>query len=301
MNIPPTSVGTTGWYQYTFDIPATFTSNTNYVLINGVSAYGNDIHLDDISVYAFAPKYTVTYNGNSSDGGATPTDASNPYLSGATVTLLANTFTKTGYGFAGWNTLANGSGTAYASGATFAIGSANVILYAQWKTPTLTVATSGSGTGTVTSTPAGISCSKTGSGAVTCESTFSGIVELFATPSILSKFGGWGSDCSGLGACSVSMTTNRSVTASFGLAALLHIGGTAYPTLQAAYDAATDGDVIQMLQSTESGVLTANRNITVKLFGGYDASYSTRPGRTKVGNPLKIKNGKLIVDRIVVK
>ena len=43
-------VSTAGWYEYSFDIPALFNSDTNYVLINGVSLYGNDIHLDDISV-----------------------------------------------------------------------------------------------------------------------------------------------------------------------------------------------------------------------------------------------------------
>ena len=44
-----------------------------------------------------------------------------PTSSGATVTVLGNTgsLVKTGYTFAGWNTAANGSGTAYAPAATF--------------------------------------------------------------------------------------------------------------------------------------------------------------------------------------
>ena len=45
--------------------------------------------------------------------------------------LTPNGFTKTGYNFAGWNTAANGSGTAYANSATYAF-SADVTLYAQW-------------------------------------------------------------------------------------------------------------------------------------------------------------------------
>ena len=49
--------GNEGWYQYNFDIPDTFTGATNYLLINGVSGFGNNIHLDDISVYAFTPAY----------------------------------------------------------------------------------------------------------------------------------------------------------------------------------------------------------------------------------------------------
>ncbi|WP_379164198.1 S-layer homology domain-containing protein, partial [Paenibacillus sp. sgz5001063] len=79
------------------------------------------------------PTYTVTYNGNGSTGGTVPTD-SNSYQQGNTVTILGNTGTlvKTGYTFAGWNTKADGSGTDYASNATFSMGSANAILYAKW-------------------------------------------------------------------------------------------------------------------------------------------------------------------------
>ena len=73
--------------------------------------------------------YTVTYNSNGGTG--TMTDSNSPYASGATVTTLTNTFTRTGYTFTGWNTAANGSGTPYAAGATFPI-SANTTLYAQW-------------------------------------------------------------------------------------------------------------------------------------------------------------------------
>ena len=45
--------------------------------------------------------------------------------------LTANTFTRTGYTFSGWNTAASGAGTAYANGATYAF-AADITLYAQW-------------------------------------------------------------------------------------------------------------------------------------------------------------------------
>ena len=79
------------------------------------------------------PTYTVTYNGNTNTGGSVPVDGNN-YLSGSSVTVLGNTggLVKTGNTFIGWNTQANGSGTAYASGVSFTMGSANVTLYAQW-------------------------------------------------------------------------------------------------------------------------------------------------------------------------
>jgi hypothetical protein len=76
--------------------------------------------------------FTVTHNGNGSTGGSVPVD-SNSYASGAQVTVLGNTgsLTKTGATFAYWNTAANGSGTVYGGGQTFAI-TGNLTLYAQW-------------------------------------------------------------------------------------------------------------------------------------------------------------------------
>ena len=75
--------------------------------------------------------YTVTYFGNGSDGGSVPIDGSS-YASGSTVTVLGNgTLVYTGYVFTGWNTAADGSGTAYSAGNTFII-NANTNLYAQW-------------------------------------------------------------------------------------------------------------------------------------------------------------------------
>ncbi len=77
----------------------------------------------------------MTYAGNGSTGGAAPVDP-NACFSGTTVTVLANTgsLVRAGYAFAGWNTAADGSGTNYpATGsATFAMGAADVTLYAKW-------------------------------------------------------------------------------------------------------------------------------------------------------------------------
>ena len=77
--------------------------------------------------------HSITYNGNGNTSGSVPTDSST-YQQGNTVTVLGNTgsLVRTGYTFASWNTKADGSGTTYAAGATFTMGSANVTLYAQW-------------------------------------------------------------------------------------------------------------------------------------------------------------------------
>lgn len=80
----------------------------------------------------WTPAYRVNYNGNQSDGGTAPVDPT-LYLTGTEATVAGvGTLTRTGYTFTGWNTAANGSGTARAAGSTFAMGNANVTLYAQW-------------------------------------------------------------------------------------------------------------------------------------------------------------------------
>jgi uncharacterized protein (TIGR02145 family)/uncharacterized repeat protein (TIGR02543 family) len=83
--------------------------------------------------WTIIPVFTVTYNGNGNTGGTVPSDA-NTYVQGATVTILGNTGTlvKTGATFAGWNTAADGTGIARATGETFTMAGANVVLYAKW-------------------------------------------------------------------------------------------------------------------------------------------------------------------------
>ena len=92
---------------------------------------------DSITVYAqwsAMPTYTLDYDGNGNTGGNAPVDPDSPYIENDTVTVLGNTgsLSKSGYNFAGWNTMADGSGTGYAAAATFGMPTANVRLYAQW-------------------------------------------------------------------------------------------------------------------------------------------------------------------------
>ncbi|MNU54336.1 Endo-1,4-beta-xylanase A precursor [compost metagenome] len=77
--------------------------------------------------------YTVTYDGNGATSGSVPTD-SKVYEEGAAVTVAGNTgsLVKPGYTFAGWNTMADGSGTRYNPDASFEVGVSNITLYAQW-------------------------------------------------------------------------------------------------------------------------------------------------------------------------
>ena len=53
-------------------------------------------------------------------------------VSNVPANLTTNTFTRTGFTFAGWNTAADGTGTAYADGASYPF-AADATMYAQWR------------------------------------------------------------------------------------------------------------------------------------------------------------------------
>jgi len=83
----------------------------------------------------------------------------------------------------------------------------------------LTIGEPGSGSGTVTDNLGQIDCTDT-AGVVTgtCSASYQSgtVVVLTATPAVGSTFGGW-SACSGTGTCSVTMNSNQTVQATFGI------------------------------------------------------------------------------------
>jgi uncharacterized repeat protein (TIGR02543 family) len=86
--------------------------------------------------------YSITFNGNGSDGGAMSAQS---IVYNTSANLSSNGFTRTGYSFSGWNTAANGSGIAYVNGSSYTMGAGNVILYAQWAANTYTITFIGNG------------------------------------------------------------------------------------------------------------------------------------------------------------
>ena len=73
--------------------------------------------------------FSVSFDANGGDGTITSiTDIA----CGGTATLTENTFTRTNYTFAGWNTQADGNGTAYADKASITNIKTDITLYAQW-------------------------------------------------------------------------------------------------------------------------------------------------------------------------
>ena len=127
-----------GSYGYWWSATA-YTSNNQYRLYY----YGGSLRTYDYGknygdsvrcIRSNPGTLTINFNGNGSTGGST---ASQQIAAGGTASLTTNGFTRTGYAFTGWNTVANGSGTSYADGADYAVtpatGDATITLYAQWE------------------------------------------------------------------------------------------------------------------------------------------------------------------------
>jgi hypothetical protein len=163
------------------------------------------------------PTLTVT---NTSVAGGTGTVTSAPpgincgldctedYSNGTAVTLSASE--ASGSVFAGW------SGACFGTDPTCEVIMSNHRMVTATFEPvgltyTLNVAKEGNGGGTITSSPPGIDC-----GADCSEDYLDGTtVELTASADGDSTFTSWGGACSGNGSCSVTMSSARSVTATF--------------------------------------------------------------------------------------
>jgi len=75
-----------------------------------------------------ANQFVVTFNAN---GGSGTRPAPHAVARNGTVALRRNTFTRSGFVFAGWNTRADGTGTAFSNQQRIRVRS-NLTLFAQW-------------------------------------------------------------------------------------------------------------------------------------------------------------------------
>jgi uncharacterized repeat protein (TIGR02543 family) len=130
----PNTVGVSNFGPTTVTFAAPV-SNGSQFRIRWVDDNANETSPDQIiglDNVVLSSARTVTFDPNGGTGSMT-----NQSSCGA-ANLTGNAFTRTGYTFAGWNTAANGSGTAYANGASYPF-TASATLYAQWTANTLTV------------------------------------------------------------------------------------------------------------------------------------------------------------------
>jgi uncharacterized repeat protein (TIGR02543 family) len=163
--------------------------------------------------------YTVTFDKNGGDTEASPASITTNYN---TTVTLPTAPTKTGYTFAGWDTLANGSGTAFTSSTPVV---ASITVYAQWTinsyTLTYTAGTGGTISGT---TPQTVANGGNGT-AVT------------AVPNAGYYFVNWSDGVSTATRTDTNVTANKSVTANFAaivsgpITIAAGTGGTVSPTL----------------------------------------------------------------------
>lgn len=132
---------------YTFSKWKNNSNNNTYSNKQTVS-YLTSTNAATINLYAqwTANTYAVKYDGNGSTSGST---ANSSHTYDTAKNLTANGYSKTGYTFNGWNTKADGTGTAYANSASVknltSTNGGTVTLYAQWTPITYTVAYNGNG------------------------------------------------------------------------------------------------------------------------------------------------------------
>ena len=113
-----------------------------------------------------------------------------------------------GSAFTGWSGACTGTGATCSVQLTGNVAvTANFTLGTSY---TLSVTRSGPGNGTVTSSPGGIDC-----GAACAASYASGTTVTLTATALAGVFSGWAGACTGTGTCTLSMTADRAVMASF--------------------------------------------------------------------------------------
>lgn len=127
----PSTVTTAGGIAFTIGSGVFTTGAAGNVYASIMPMYnqsGSDSGVSSaITVSTAAVNQTVTFDANGGSGSISAQTASQQ----TALTSNNGSITRTGYNFTGWNTAANGSGTAYADGAQYSFGSSTT-LYAQW-------------------------------------------------------------------------------------------------------------------------------------------------------------------------
>jgi len=168
--------------------------------------------------------------------------------------------------------------------------------------PRLSVALTGSGS--VNSTPQGIACASGNSGVCSAQFGSGTTVTLLAAASGGYLFDGWSGGCGPNGGsnCLVDVTADQAIGASFVAAPLVRLtGGSGYPSLQEAYDAAGATCTIQAQSVEFASDFTLSGGKTVYLEGGFNSDFTSSPGDTALKGVLILRAGTLRVKSVVIK
>jgi uncharacterized repeat protein (TIGR02543 family) len=100
---------------------------------------GNSNHT--VSIVDHDTFYSITYDKNGADSGTAPISPKR-YKAAAKIVLPGNSgeMKKTGHTFSGWNTLSDGTGSAYAQDSVILMPANNLELFAQWAVTQFTIA-----------------------------------------------------------------------------------------------------------------------------------------------------------------
>ena len=118
----------------------------------------------------------------------------------------------------------------------------------------LTVTAPAAGAGTITSSPAGISCPST------CTASFAQGTQVTLTETAGTNFffGGWGGSCTGMGACTVTMTAVATVSATFTAGDTVTVAIASTPTGSAATGTVTSSPAGINCSATSTTTCTAS-------------------------------------------
>lgn len=291
LSVTPTSTTPTGAKTATLNITSNDIYNTiTSVPVNGVVSY---------------PSLTVTKQGGGAgtissapDGISCGNVCNTTFTSPTSVTLTA--VPDQGNTFVSWS----GDCTGISTTCSVLVDQASNVIATFNKNGqnfAVNLTVTGSGSGSVLSTPTGIACNTNCSALYTSNSN----VTLHPAASQYSIFSGWiMGDCNGIADCLLTMSNDKASTATFDKDVAHQVAKnsplTYFPTVQDAYNAGNNGDVIKLWAQPYNEDLVFNLPIEITIQGGYDGSYTNITGEATIKGKLIIRNGRVNANGLII-